>query len=97
MTRETAIRLIRRKGGLARARQMRANGFQHLDNIRPIAYLSRIANSSAQRPCKHCRTIGERVLALLAALRTDSKAELSSETLAIIHGQPLPSQPKRLW
>jgi hypothetical protein len=69
LTSETAYRLMKRRGGLARAAQLRANGFRDLAIMREKSILVRTLKAGQRRSCKQCKAFAEKVLALLAAER----------------------------
>lgn len=74
LTSETASRLFRVRGGRARAKQMAADGYQHLHSIREKAILTNRANAASRRTCKQCKSIGEAMLKLIAMMQRDYPA-----------------------
>ena len=68
LTSETASRLLRRRGGLASAALLRADGFRQLERARLVSALVRRAKSLEKVSCKDCKALGESMRKQLALL-----------------------------
>src|SRR5215472_8599372 len=95
LTAETAMRLNKRRGGLASAAKNRLNGFQNLKRGRLKSLAVRTAKSLHNRRCKQCGSImsgryvelSRRYDVLVAALLPPPpESHLTPEELAIING-----------
>lgn len=64
-TSETAYRLMRRKAGLARARQMKADGYALLNAVRAKGHLVSRLKAQAIHRCNVCANFRDEVLAVL--------------------------------
>src|SRR5882757_7378668 len=65
LTSETAYRLLKRRGGLARAAQMRAEGFITLKQGRENSILVRTLKAKRRSKCDQCKAFSEKILAML--------------------------------
>jgi hypothetical protein len=77
LTSETAARLLRMRGGYARAQQMRQDGFKSLAYARVISALVRRAKSIERASCNHCKPFHSSVLEAIAALRAQHYAPIT--------------------
>ena len=86
MTSETAYRLLKRRGGLARAAQQRADGFKMLAEMRRKSNLVRSLNAAVRRNCHHCGPFRRKVLALLASECPKAYGALTTEERRLLDG-----------
>ena len=68
LTSETAYRLLKRRGGLARAAQMRADGFITLKQGRENSILVRTLKAKRRSKCDQCKAFSESMLKALTVL-----------------------------
>jgi|HubBroStandDraft_6_1064221.scaffolds.fasta_scaffold1182987_1 hypothetical protein len=99
LTSETAYRLLKRRGGLARAAQQRADGFKMLAQMRPKSNLVRSLNAAVRRNCHHCEAFSERVLKSLGRVNPPQVHEpLTAEERRLIDGVgPVRPRGPALW
>jgi hypothetical protein len=67
LTSETAYRLLKRRGGLARAHQLRQDGFKALAEMREKSILIRSLKAKQRARCVQCKAFAERMIALYYA------------------------------
>lgn len=82
LTSETARRLLCRRGGLKRAEQQRATGFQMLHDIRPKSILMRSLKAGINRPCQSCSTFAESMLEAWSKLTDQSAPSIHPDDAA---------------
>jgi hypothetical protein len=92
LTSETAYRLLKRRGGLARARQQAADGYKMLAQMRSKSNLVRSLNAAVRRDCHHCEAFSERMLKSLVRVNPQVHEPLTPEDRRIIDGVG-PSRP----
>jgi hypothetical protein len=93
LTSETARRLLSRRGGLARAKQQRADGYKMLAEMREKSLLMRSLKAAVRRDCHRCEAFAEKVLALLASEHPKVYAALAAEDRRLLDGVG-PSRPR---
>ena len=85
-TSETAFRLYCRKGGLARARQQKADGYKMLNEMREKSTLVNRLKAAKRRECHRCAAFAESVLKSLARVNPQVHEPLSTEHRRILDG-----------
>jgi hypothetical protein len=81
LTSETAYRLLKRRGGLARAKQMRAEGFITLKQARENSVLVRTLKAKRRSTCDQCKAFSEKVLRMLEAKPSEPLSEADRKLL----------------
>jgi hypothetical protein len=83
-TSETALRLLRRRGGLARAKQLRARGFRDLEYGRIKSIIVRRLKAHYNKPVCSCGIFREQVLSLLSRIHREGSTNLTAEELKLL-------------
>ena len=86
LTSETAARLLRRRGGLARAKQQSADGYKMLADMREEARLVRSLKAAVRRNCHQCGAFAESVLKSLARVNPQVHQPISAEDRRLLDG-----------
>jgi hypothetical protein len=89
-TSETAFRLYCRKGGLARARQQKADGYKMLNEMREKSILAHRLKAANRRECHRCASFAESALKSLESI-LKSLARVNPQ----VH-EPLSAEDRRL-
>ncbi len=94
------MRLLRKKGGLARARQQKADGYKMLNEMREKSILVRRLKAAMRRECHQCAVFAESVLkSLESVLKSQARVNppvhepLSAEDQRLLDGVG-PSRPR---
>jgi hypothetical protein len=72
-TSETGARLLRRRGGLARAKQQALDGYKMLAEMRVNSIIARRLKAAMRRQCLDCASFAESILAMLAQQQQPAK------------------------
>ena len=85
-TSETAFRLYCRKGGLARARQQKADGYKMLNEMREKSILVHRLKAAKRRECHRCASFAESILKSLARVNPQVHEPLGAEDRRLLDG-----------